>query len=112
MVCLIMRTEVVGFSTSVGSSWIFLIVPESMYKGGVESALGVSNMHLWTPTKRSLDLSWLRSRLNLCRNASIVCGASTTYLDLTSTPGSRYNPVVSVCHRHTPAKGILVNCPT
>jgi len=30
-----MQTEVVGFSTSVGSSWIFLIVPESMYEGGV-----------------------------------------------------------------------------
>ena len=43
MVCSIMRTEVVGFSTStsVGSSWIFLIVPESTYEGGVESALGV-----------------------------------------------------------------------
>jgi hypothetical protein len=41
MVCLIMQTEVVGFSTSVGSSWIFLIVPESTYKGGVKSALGV-----------------------------------------------------------------------
>ena len=41
MVCSIMRTEVVGFSTSVGSSWIFLIVPESTYEEGVESALGV-----------------------------------------------------------------------
>jgi len=43
MVCSIMRTEVVvvGFSTSVGSSWIFLIVLESTYKGGVKSALGV-----------------------------------------------------------------------
>jgi len=41
MVCSIMQTEVVGFSTSVGYSWIFLIVPESMYEGGVESALGV-----------------------------------------------------------------------
>ena len=41
MVCSIMKTEVVGFSTSVGSSWIFLIVPESTYKGGIESALGV-----------------------------------------------------------------------
>ena len=36
-----MRTEVVGVSTSVGSSWIFLIVPESTYEGSVESALGV-----------------------------------------------------------------------
>ncbi len=36
-----MQTEVVGFSTSVGSSWIFLIVLESMYVGGVKSALGV-----------------------------------------------------------------------
>jgi len=36
-----MRTEVVGFSTSVGSSWIFLNVPESTYEEGVESALGV-----------------------------------------------------------------------
>ena len=26
---------------SVGSSWIFLIVPESTYEGGVKSALGV-----------------------------------------------------------------------
>ena len=41
MVCSIMRTEVVGFSTSVGSSWIFLIVPESTYEGGIKSALGV-----------------------------------------------------------------------
>jgi len=41
MVCSIMRTEVVGFSTSVGSSWIFLIVLESTYEGGVKSALGV-----------------------------------------------------------------------
>jgi len=41
MVCLIMQTEVVGFSTSVGSSWIFLIIPESTYEGGVESAHGV-----------------------------------------------------------------------
>jgi len=41
MVCSIMRTEVVGFSTSVGSSWIFLIVPESTYKGGIESDLGL-----------------------------------------------------------------------
>ena len=32
------KTEVVGFSTSVGSSWIFLIVPESTYEGGVCSA--------------------------------------------------------------------------
>jgi hypothetical protein len=36
-----MRTEVVGFSTSIGSSWIFLLVPESTYEGGVMSALGV-----------------------------------------------------------------------
>jgi len=35
MVCSIMRTEVVGFSTSVGSSWIFLSVPESTYEGDV-----------------------------------------------------------------------------
>ena len=43
MVCSIMQTEVVvvGFSTSVGSSWIFLIVLESTYKGGAKSALGV-----------------------------------------------------------------------
>jgi hypothetical protein len=41
MVCLIMRTEVVGVSTSVGSSWIFLIVLKSTYEGSVESALGV-----------------------------------------------------------------------
>jgi len=41
MVCSIMRTEVVGFSTSVGSYWIFLIVPESTQEGGVKSALGV-----------------------------------------------------------------------
>jgi len=41
LVCSIMRTEVVGVSTSVGSSWIFLIVLESTYEGGVESALGV-----------------------------------------------------------------------
>ena len=38
-----MRTEVVGFSTSVGSFWfwIFLIVLETKYEGGVKSALGV-----------------------------------------------------------------------
>jgi hypothetical protein len=36
-----MRTEVVGFSASVGSSWIFLIVPESTYEGGIKTALGV-----------------------------------------------------------------------
>ena len=36
-----MQTEVVGFSTSVGSSWIFLNVLESTYKEGVKSALGV-----------------------------------------------------------------------
>ena len=41
MVCLTMQTKVVGFSTSVGSSWIFLVAPESTYKGGVKSALGV-----------------------------------------------------------------------
>ena len=41
MVCLIMRTEVVGFSTSVRSSWIFLLIPESTYEGGVKSGLGV-----------------------------------------------------------------------
>jgi hypothetical protein len=41
MVCSTMRTEVVGFSTSVGSSWIFLIVLESTYEGGVKSAFGM-----------------------------------------------------------------------
>ena len=43
MVCSIMRTEVVGFSTSIGSSWIFLLVPKSTYEGGVKSALGVGS---------------------------------------------------------------------
>ncbi len=43
-----------------------------------------SDTYLRIPTERSLDLSWLRCRLNLHRNAGTVCGASTRYLDLTS----------------------------
>jgi len=82
MVCSIMQTEVVGFSTTVGSSWIFLIVLESTYEGGVKSALGVDYA--------SYDLisvyGFLPKDSNLRRNAGIVCGASVTYLDLTSTP--------------------------
>jgi hypothetical protein len=41
MVCSTMQTEVLGFSTSVGSSWTFLIVLESTDEGGIKSALGV-----------------------------------------------------------------------
>ena len=36
-----MQTEVVAFSTLVGSSWIFLIILESTHEGGIKSALGV-----------------------------------------------------------------------
>ncbi len=66
-------------------------------------------------TERCLDLSWLRCRLNLHMNAGTVCGASTTYLDLTSAfffNEEAKDPMVSVCHRCTPAIGILANCAT
>ena len=47
----------------------------------------------------------------LGRNAgSMVCGASTTYLDLTSAfffDEDAKDPMVSVCHHHKPAIGIL-----
>ena len=71
-----------------------------------------SDTHLQIPTERSLDLSWLGYWLILRRNAGTVCGASTTYLVLTSAfffDEEAKDPMMSVCHRPTPAIGILAN---
>ena len=54
----------------------------------------------------------LRCWLNLHRNVGTVCGASTTYLDLTSAfffNEYAKDLMVSVSHRRTPVIGILVN---
>ena len=48
----------------------------------------------------------------LGRNAGIVCGASTTYLDLTSAfffDEEAKDPMVYVCHLHKPAIDSLAN---
>ena len=85
-------------------------------RGWVSSWSGLclvwTDTYLQIPTERSLDLSWLRYRLNLRRNAGTVCGVSTTYLDLTSAfffNEDVKDPMVSVCHRCTPVIGILAN---
>ena len=121
VVCLIMQTELVGFSTSVGSfgsfsSWWGTCVRGRRWVSSLSGLCLVwSDTHLQIPNTRYLDFSWLRWWLNPRRNAKTVCGASNTYLDLTSAfffDEEAKDPTVSVCHICKPAIGILANCAT